>query len=523
LSSYSISKLIENVLDGIIRIPAFQRGFVWKSESVAFLMDSLFRDYPVGNLLLWQTQEKLAKERDLGEFELPEPKKEWPIQYVLDGQQRITSVFSVFQTQLTPSVKSDWLDIYADLDADLSDRENLFLALPASKIEPGRHFALSLIFNGAESHKAILGLPAERQEKAIKIINRFKEVQLPYELIDLENKEDIAIVFERVNRAGVRLDTFQLLSAWTWSTEFDLRDALEELQEEIDPYGFGSLADDVNLFMKCCAAVVEGDAQIGTVVRLNGPKVRDSYQRIRNGITGAIDFLRRELLVVNIAVLPYPAMIVPLAYFFADDGTTAYHPNAAQVAELKRWFWRSCFSRRYSSGVGRAHAADIQAMGKLRSDPAKSIALEYHYLEPEFFLNNVFSVGSVNTKIFVIMLAQLHPISLLNGAKVNLDEVLQQLNRKEFHHIFPKNHLEKKGVEKDSINCLANFCFLSSGDNKKISNKDPSDYKKDIPAEKIAEICEKNALWPEAFDLQYENFIATRSSILTDISMTLGA
>jgi uncharacterized protein with ParB-like and HNH nuclease domain len=71
----TIRGLIERVLSGTIRIPKFQRGFVWEPENVAFLMDSIYRGYPIGSVLFWRTTEQLTGERDLGPFQLPEPAK----------------------------------------------------------------------------------------------------------------------------------------------------------------------------------------------------------------------------------------------------------------------------------------------------------------------------------------------------------------------------------------------------------------------------------------------------------------
>ena len=87
----SIRKIIEKTLSGEIRIPSFQRGFVWEPEKVAFFIDSLYKGYPIGSLLFWRTNIRLENERQLGNYSLPEPTKGYPLDYVLDGQQRITS------------------------------------------------------------------------------------------------------------------------------------------------------------------------------------------------------------------------------------------------------------------------------------------------------------------------------------------------------------------------------------------------------------------------------------------------
>src|SRR5215207_520160 len=105
VATITIRQLLQRITDGEIRIPAFQREFVWEPDRVQYLMDSIFKGYPIGTVLFWRTKEKLSYDRDLGPFTLPEPKKEYPIDYVLDGQQRLTSIFSTFTLtfQLLPA------------------------------------------------------------------------------------------------------------------------------------------------------------------------------------------------------------------------------------------------------------------------------------------------------------------------------------------------------------------------------------------------------------------------------------
>ncbi len=127
----TIRNILNMVRDGNLRIPTFQRGFVWNADKVAFLMDSIYKGYPIGSLLLWRTKERLKHERNLGPFILPEPDVDYPVDYVLDGQQRITSIFGVFQTDLPYSVNSenDWMNIYYDLEAGINAQESQFVAM----------------------------------------------------------------------------------------------------------------------------------------------------------------------------------------------------------------------------------------------------------------------------------------------------------------------------------------------------------------------------------------------------------
>ena len=89
-----ISTLIAGINKGETKVPKFQRQFVWKDEQAIELLDSLANNYPVGSLLLWKTRDKLRAERNIGEFNLPATDDMEPTDYVLDGQQRLTVIYS---------------------------------------------------------------------------------------------------------------------------------------------------------------------------------------------------------------------------------------------------------------------------------------------------------------------------------------------------------------------------------------------------------------------------------------------
>ena len=112
MASLFIEEVVSKLRRGELRIPAFQRGFVWTPDDVAFLMDSIYKDYPFGSVLLWRTKQQLRQERNLGPFKVPEPTADYPIDYVLDGQQRLTSILGVFATDLPRNEDIDWKDIF---------------------------------------------------------------------------------------------------------------------------------------------------------------------------------------------------------------------------------------------------------------------------------------------------------------------------------------------------------------------------------------------------------------------------
>ena len=104
MNSMTIRKIVNKIVEGEIRIPAFQRDFVWEPKQIAFLLDSIYKEIPIGAIFLWKTNEILETDKNLGQFLLPQPKKDYPVQYVLDGQQRITSLFTIFQDELKATV-----------------------------------------------------------------------------------------------------------------------------------------------------------------------------------------------------------------------------------------------------------------------------------------------------------------------------------------------------------------------------------------------------------------------------------
>lgn len=519
--SLTIRRIIERVISGEIRIPAFQRDWVWTPQQVSFLLDSIYKNFPIGTVFLWKTNTRLESEKDLGNFTIPEPRKEHPVYYVLDGQQRITSLFSAFQTDLAPTNNYEWLDIYFDFDASDDIQESKFVALSSSDIVTNKHFPIAVLFDAGKFYTEVSKLDQEKREIILKVQQMFQEYTLPAQEFETDSKESIAIVFERINRAGTPLNTYQLLTAWSWSADFDLQEEFSELNEELKPYGFGNFALDKDLQLKCCSGIIKGETSPSVIMNLTGEDVRVNFEKIKNGIKGAIEFLKDQLNVNSLEWLPFPSMIVSLSAFFATDKVSGMPYNDRQRKQLIKWFWKSNLSRRYNAAIQDKHRQDIALMKSLSVDDTVLIAEFNCNLEPQYFSDSLFNVGSVNTKSFVLMLASCSPRSFISGANVRLGEVLKTVNRNEFHHIFPKKHLERLGVDKKRINCMANFCFLNNADNQKIKDKDPKVYKSLLPVSSINNILESAICPTNALDKDFDEFINERIKKLIEYASIL--
>jgi hypothetical protein len=510
MADLTIREILDLVPRGQIRIPAFQRGFIWDPDQVAFLMDSVYKQYPFGSLLLWRTREQLRHERSLGPFRLPDRNPDYPIDYVLDGQQRLTSLFGVFQVEIEADLSIPWEGIYFDLGADIHAQESQFVALARAEVDQRRHFPLQTLFNSIPYRRATEQFSDADIIRIDEMQARFKEARIPYQLLTTEDRARVAIVFARINRTGVPLDTLQLLTAWTWSEEFDLQQEFDDLRDELSRFGFAGVGEDSDLILRCCAAVLAGDASPTTLVGLRGNEVRARFEEVVNGLKGAIDFIKTNFQVQALDNLPFSTLLVPLSVFFAYPREEHVRMSDAQRQRLIRWFWRSCFSRRFSSGVLRNLKDDIGAMTQLKSGRPNTLGDFPVLVTADFFVQNVFRTNTVNTKTFVLMLAQNRPLNFISGQPVALAEVLRDYNRSEFHHLYPRAFLTEHAIDAAKQAALANFAFLSKADNVALGGVAPSLYRAKMPHE-IQGVLD-SALCPIGlFNDDYDPFLRERS------------
>ncbi|MPT34486.1 MAG: DUF262 domain-containing protein, partial [Flavobacterium sp.] len=360
--------------------------------------------------------------------------------------QRITSIFGVFQTELTEvDGFENPFNVYFDIKADENAQDSQFLPLKKDEVDPKKHFPLNCLFDTVKYRKATRDLDENTAQKIDNLQSIFKEVKIPYQTLETDDKSKVAIVFERINRKGVPLDTLQLLTAWTWSEDFDLQDKFTDLQEELKPSGFDDLGGNANLLLKITSAVLTHNASSKNLIELNGNIVRQRFQEVINGIKGSIDFLKNNLRIEKLSNLPYEHILIPLSVFFSCEGNRHFNYNDDQRKKLISWFWKCSFGKRYSAGTTKNLNKDIEEILKLKLlDNTSEIANIPININENFFKGNTFMMGTVNTKSLILLLAQKSPLSFITGSPITLSDVLKEYNRSEFHHIFPKAYV--KGV-----------------------------------------------------------------------------
>lgn len=333
------------------------------------------------------------------------------------------------------------------------------------------------------------------------------------QLFRTDQKATVATIFERINRQGVPLDTLQLLEAWTWSEDFQLHSQFEDLIEELESKGFQTDAFDENLLLRCASSILVGDPRPEAIVEIRGELIRDRFDEVVNGILGALDFCQMNLNIRKVDNLPFQTLLVPLSVFFAVSGNQHIVVSQNQREKLLKWFWKTCFSRRYSSGVLRNLEADMKQMLQLKGGQQSALDSFPCDINEQFFLDNNFSIRNVNAKTFILMLAQNKPLSFVSGTPIDLNSKLKDYNKSEFHHLMPRSFLKSQPGLKHDVNCMANFCFLSRSENLTLGGTAPSLYKSKM-AVNIDQIMKSAYCPPNLFDDDFNQFIETRAALL---------
>jgi hypothetical protein len=504
-----IDKVLARIADGDIKIPAFQRGFIWDQDQVVKLIDSLYHNFPIGSILLWNSMERLKSTRNVAGFQIPDRQPTYPVNYVLDGQQRLSTIYAVFCRERTPVEAEGQYAVdhsIFDISFDLVSKG----FVPSADVPEGHtHFRLQTLFDPDALFSGMEALSSENRKAVQELHSRFNNYEVPLVTISGRSKGEVGIIFERINNTGSPLSTLDLMVAWTWSEDFHLQEKLNDLLEVLDAKGFGDLPS--RIVLQSLSGILKESTGISTILALGADEVRAKFDTLQESLCRTVDFLTTEFKVNSRALLPHVQQVVGLTYFFAGINT----PSAEQLPILKKWFWRTAFSSRYSAQTDEKMDGDIQFFKQIAQNKFAGIGDYSYSLDSVLLTKQKLSKSNPHARAFLLLLAQKAPLNLVNGAKIDLGEALSDFNRKEYHHIFPRAFLKKSNYKADEIDSICNFTFLPSSANKRISSKEPSDYIVNVvPAGARNEILESN-LMPLRADIyaanDYREFLKRRS------------
>jgi len=514
-----IEQLANRVLVGDIILPEFQRPFVWKRKQILELLDSIYRNYPIGSALLWESRQELASKRSIADLEVGERSKNYPVNYLLDGQQRLSTICGVLHWE-PGDPKSVWNVIF-----DLKSEK--FLHIEHTEELPAHQIPIRRLTDAAEYFRKISVIDdPDLRSIADLLFNRFKDYQLPLVTLGDMSINDVAPVFERINSTGTRLTIYDLMRAATWSPDFDLGKTIESIKVSLEDKKFHSFEN--KTFLRCLGAASGSDFSSGSIDslrHLEPDTLHACAEQIKTAAQLAVDFLSTEIKAPRAEALPYANQFAVLIEFFR----VLPNPNSEQLAELKRWFWLTTLSGYFSGWDSGQMATDARAIREYASGEIANIDVTASIPTASLWNTKPFRTNSAVSKMIALMFATKTPLDLITGQVIDIDKSLAWSNDKEFHHLFPQAYLSKVGVKASKGNVPGNIILLTSKSNINISDTAPSVYLKQIidsdGREALIERLESN-LVPEAaleaaLNDDFGTFLSLRATYLHGIAESL--
>ena len=518
-SSKNYSDLISDIQKGIIKIPKFQRDFVWSIDKTANLLDSILKGYPIGTFILWRTDERINDIKNIGNLDIPDTPEGTKVEYVLDGQQRITSLYAAFlgaEIQKVGEKKiTDYTNIFVNLDKDIGDNDEQIIT---SEPIGNKYVSLSDVLNFDYTKSMELGERFSKEE--MQLINEYSTAFKTYEFSTVVlRKEDIdsAIeVFTRINTGGQTLTLFEIMSAKTYdeSQNFDMQVMWDDFIKELKDIKYEGVSSTVILSVLSLVLSRTKECKRKTILELNKQAVIENWEGAISALKDSIDYFRTTYRIPVSQLLPYDALLVPFAYFFYQNKNK---PNAEQRKYLEEFFWRMSLSYRYSSSSESKLAQDIKRIDLILSNQRPDYSDVNIYLDsPQALIDTNFSAGNSYCKAILCLLAYHEPKDFQDNGKVILDNSwLKVASSKNYHHFFPKAYLKNNTVL-DS-NSMVNITFVSDHLNKrKIGAKAPSNYIGDFKEENSqinkslnSHLIDLNGFGIESDD--YKNFLQARA------------
>jgi hypothetical protein len=551
----SIKELVFKVQRRELLLPEMQRRYVWPATRVRDLLDSLYRDYPTGTILTWETdQEVETRELAVRSSKLPITSNHL---LLLDGQQRITSLAAILSGEKVQVRKKskpidimfnmehpegppievleveenggsesgdvaekgeeqeDEEDAERDLQEELSKR-TFVVAASSLKGDP-RWVPVSDIF--CKTDKEILkGIKinsddprwdtySERLQKVRKIADYMYSMQV---LEKSKSYEEVTEIFVRVNSLGIKLRGSDLALAQIsakWKGFMSLIENFAgEFGEDLEDYII-----ETGLPVRTLVAFATKQSRFRTVGRLSKKNLEAGWQTAKEGLAFAINFVRANGGIQDLTQLSSPFLLVPIAVYASLKGENL---SAKEEKALLRWFYLAHMRGHYSLGSSEG-ILDVDLSVLFRT---KNVDLLIEQLEGHVKKFEVDEQDLVGRGIRSPMFSMLYFILKKNGAKdwfsgLKLSDThVGKSHKIQYHHIFPKALL-KTTYDRKEINEIANLAFIGGKTNRQILDKKPEAY--------LASICTKmgdealsSQLVPTDSDLwkidNYREFLSSR-------------
>ena len=477
----TIRKLQQLFNKKIFAIPELQREFVWNPQKACDLLDSIHKNYPIGTMLVWETEKKNQHLLRLKLHILPrfDPSINKLIYFLVDGQQRLSVLYQIFRGNVINNSKGQQIDfsrIYFTINEDNNDDHSIFKYLRHS--DPYIHIKLMDVLSSKWKYK-LAKLPKYKMKQVEKCRSQIMNYRLPIIFVKTNFIEEVRETFIRVNSLGTQISSAD--RAFAHASLFKMRHLIREVQSDLK-YGFSKLREEV--FLRTIAILMGskefGDKELQFVTNRieRSEEAKNKFKKLwpkaSISFKKAVDYLKNNLGLLDFKHLPSQNMVATLSIFFFYNNNA--QPTSKQRKELKKWFWATGVGKRYTGGGYRKNIlSDVAFFRRL----GKNKKGKFIFKEKVSVYNiklETYNQRSGITDAFFSLLALREPRYIEEGEKIPLGEISSSANKKNKHHIFPRKLLSNYGFSKEQYNSICNICFIVSQENQSFGSKKPARY-----------------------------------------------
>jgi hypothetical protein len=497
-----LKDLLRQIHKGEAVLPDFQRDFVWDPYMTMELIISIAENYPAGSLLRIRNTQNLFAFREFAGA--PQLNGEKPTYLVLDGQQRLTSLYQAFygvgENKFFLNLKQlmngkDFEDCifylrtndkkatyYETLETQAKD---LVMPLEVLKGGAGEYNKwVRDITRGLVDEKERIALEDQLYsvDTWVQVVDDYKFPVVT--LSDSTSAEAVCTIFETLNRTGVKLSPFELLTARFWHQKLNLRERWANAIEKhpiiklfgVDPYYVLQI---VSLISKEKPAIRRSE-----VMNLEKDTVEEYWDDAIEGLKQALTFLQGQCGVVIASLLPYNTIIIPLAGMFSRIQNFKGPKIGAAKDKFEKWYWCAVFGQKYESAPNSQAAVDFQEVIKWIEEDKEPQTIGTFLFDPSALLNITPRQRAIYRGVLSLVMKNhardFHSHDILTAEIIRQHEV-------DDHHIFPNKYLERNGVESRARDCVLNHTFIDRKTNIRISDRAPSEYMEEILDERGVE------------------------------------
>jgi len=510
-----ISTILDKIDSGSIALPVFQRGYVWTRKQVSDLFNSLYKDYPVGSLLIWETASPDVQTR--GEITSPLTSR----QILLDGQQRITSLYGVIRGKEPPFFDGN-AHAFQNLRFHMEDEVFEFYQPVKMQNDPRWIDVTELFSKGYPGIKPIIeqlqerGIDSNNWDKLMILLNLVEsDIHVDYVTGADKTIEEVVNIFDKVNSGGTKLTQGDLALAKICS---EWAEARENMQSKLLKWKTNGYDFNMDWLLRITNVIITGRAHFVHMHKVTPAQVQNGLERAEKYIDQALAMIKGGLGLDHNQVL-FAKMAFPVFIAFLDKQNGDL--SSEQRNKLLYWYAHTGMWGRYSTSPESTVETDIGVIQNTSADDSIDRLLENLRrwrgslrIEPRNFH------GSTRRSRFYSVLYMMTSLGetrdLCNGQL--LKNQLGQKKQLDLHHIFPTSLLQRRGYDTKLRNALANFCFLTKESHQEIRHRHPIDYLEEM-AEKFPGTLEsqwipmQNDLW----DIRnYDEFLSYRKQLLAE-------